>query len=188
MTMPTMIGMFNSRSLVMLSIMVALTWASQVTAFASVRTQSFVRSSEFALKAASAQGSYLSSLDTNAVVGPASASTTAQQPVPSAGTSQFLSSETLPLSVADEMASIAVETCKSKGFKPVSVCVLDNSGYVIVSKRCDGCSVRVGMKGNGSSHTTQLNVLLVLLACISILGTMGTFWCLFLTIGLVSYP
>ncbi|CAJ1366973.1 unnamed protein product [Effrenium voratum] len=51
----------------------------------------------------------------------------------------FLSQATLSLDLADEITKHAVNVCKSQGFKPISICVLDNAGAVIVQKRMDGC-------------------------------------------------
>lgn len=53
--------------------------------------------------------------------------------------SGILTTKTLSMAVADEIATLAIRTCKSSGFKPISVCVMDSNGHEIVSKRMDGC-------------------------------------------------
>jgi uncharacterized protein GlcG (DUF336 family) len=44
------------------------------------------------------------------------------------------------LDLADKIAAFALECCKQKKFSPVTVCVVDASANVVVSKRMDGCS------------------------------------------------
>jgi len=51
--------------------------------------------------------------------------------------------KTLSLKVADEIASNAIEAALRNAFKPISVCVMDPSGYSIVTKRMDGCPAMV---------------------------------------------
>ena len=55
--------------------------------------------------------------------------------------SGIISKKALSLKVADEIASAAIEVCKRNAFKPISVCVMDPSGYAIVTKRMDDCPV-----------------------------------------------
>jgi uncharacterized protein GlcG (DUF336 family) len=55
----------------------------------------------------------------------------------------FLQYKTLSLKVADEIATLAIQTCLKSGFKPVAVCVMDQAGYPIVAKRADGCTVSI---------------------------------------------
>ena len=55
--------------------------------------------------------------------------------------SGLLTTKTLSLAVADEIATCAIKACKSNGFKPISICVMDPSGHEIVTKRMDGCPV-----------------------------------------------
>ena len=53
--------------------------------------------------------------------------------------SAFISTKSLSLNVADEIASLAIKACKTHQFNPVSVVVMDPNGNEIVSKRMDGC-------------------------------------------------
>ena len=53
--------------------------------------------------------------------------------------SAFISTKSLSLAVADEIASLAINACKIHGFKPISVVVMDPAGHEIVTKRMDGC-------------------------------------------------
>jgi uncharacterized protein GlcG (DUF336 family) len=53
--------------------------------------------------------------------------------------SGFITSKSLNLAVADEIASLAVKAAVKNGFKPISVCVMDPHGAEIVTKRMDGC-------------------------------------------------
>jgi ABC-type phosphate transport system permease subunit len=55
----------------------------------------------------------------------------------------ILTKKTLSLAIADEIATLAIQACKNNGFKPISVCVMDPSGYEIVTKRMDGCPVSI---------------------------------------------
>ena len=57
--------------------------------------------------------------------------------------SGILTKKTLSLAIADEIATFAIQACKSNGFKPISICVMDPSGYEIVTKRMDGCPVSI---------------------------------------------
>ena len=45
----------------------------------------------------------------------------------------------LTLAAADEMTNVAVGEAAARGFKPVSVCVLDPAGRVLVSKTMVAC-------------------------------------------------
>jgi Uncharacterized protein, possibly involved in utilization of glycolate and propanediol len=53
--------------------------------------------------------------------------------------SGIITTKKLSMAVADEIATFAIRTCKARGFKPISVCVMDSNGYEIVTKRMDGC-------------------------------------------------
>jgi uncharacterized protein GlcG (DUF336 family) len=53
--------------------------------------------------------------------------------------SRLLTTKSLSLAIADEIASLAVEACTQQGFNPVSICVMDPSGAEIVTKRMDNC-------------------------------------------------
>jgi uncharacterized protein GlcG (DUF336 family) len=53
--------------------------------------------------------------------------------------SGFISTKSLNLRVADEIASLAIKAATENGFKPISICVMDPSGHEIVTKRMDGC-------------------------------------------------
>jgi uncharacterized protein GlcG (DUF336 family) len=55
----------------------------------------------------------------------------------------FLQYKTFTLQLADEIATLAIQTCYKNGFKPVAVCVMDQAGYPIVTKRADGCAVSI---------------------------------------------
>lgn len=57
--------------------------------------------------------------------------------------SNFLKLKTLSLIAADEIASLAVQTALKNSFQPIAVCVMDASGATIVTKRMDGCPVRI---------------------------------------------
>ena len=52
--------------------------------------------------------------------------------------SELIHSYKLSLKVADEIANKAISTCVKYAFNPISVCVMDGSGYPIVQK----CMVR----------------------------------------------
>eukprot|EP00542_Grammatophora_oceanica_P020713 CAMPEP_0194052360 /NCGR_PEP_ID=MMETSP0009_2-20130614/45182_1 /TAXON_ID=210454 /ORGANISM="Grammatophora oceanica, Strain CCMP 410" /LENGTH=174 /DNA_ID=CAMNT_0038699909 /DNA_START=167 /DNA_END=691 /DNA_ORIENTATION=- len=54
--------------------------------------------------------------------------------------SGFITYKTITLDVADQIASIAIETAKKNGFNPMAVCVLDATGVPIVTKRMDHCT------------------------------------------------
>lgn len=56
---------------------------------------------------------------------------------------KFLQYKTFSLQVADEIATLAIQTCIKSGFKPVAVSVMDQAGYSIVTKRMDGCTVSI---------------------------------------------
>jgi uncharacterized protein GlcG (DUF336 family) len=56
---------------------------------------------------------------------------------------KFLKYKTFSLKVADEIATLAIQTCHKSGFQPVAVCVMDQAGYPIVTKRADGCAVSI---------------------------------------------
>jgi uncharacterized protein GlcG (DUF336 family) len=56
---------------------------------------------------------------------------------------KFLQYKTFSLKVADEIATLAIQTCHKSGFNPVAVCVMDQAGYPIVTKRADGCAVSI---------------------------------------------
>lgn len=62
-------------------------------------------------------------------------------PIHTSTMASLLHFKTLPLSVADEMATLAIQTAKQHSFKPIAVCVMDASGYPIVTKRADGVAV-----------------------------------------------
>ena len=51
----------------------------------------------------------------------------------------MISRASITMETADEIASGAVAACKTQGFKPVAVTVLDASGDVLVMKRMTGC-------------------------------------------------
>jgi hypothetical protein len=55
----------------------------------------------------------------------------------------LLTTRTLSLAVADEISSLVVKAALANKFNPISVCILDNAGNEIVSKRMDGCPVSV---------------------------------------------
>jgi uncharacterized protein GlcG (DUF336 family) len=57
--------------------------------------------------------------------------------------SSFVRFKTLSLKVADEIASIAISTAQKNAFAPIAVCVMDSTGYPIVTKRMDACPPRV---------------------------------------------
>ncbi len=56
---------------------------------------------------------------------------------------KFLKYKTFSLKVADEIATLAIQTCHKSGFQPVAICVMDQAGYPIVTKRADGCTVSI---------------------------------------------
>mmetsp|Transcript_9963 Transcript_9963/g.11649 ORF Transcript_9963/g.11649 Transcript_9963/m.11649 type:complete len:174 (+) Transcript_9963:102-623(+) len=51
----------------------------------------------------------------------------------------LITTKSISLAVADEIASLAIKAAKSQGFNPISICVMDPSGAEIVTKRMDGC-------------------------------------------------
>jgi uncharacterized protein GlcG (DUF336 family) len=51
----------------------------------------------------------------------------------------LLTSKTISLEAAIEIAKVAVETAKKHEFNPITVVVLDASGNTVVSHRMDGC-------------------------------------------------
>ena len=53
--------------------------------------------------------------------------------------SGFITTKSLNLALADEIASLAIKAATKNGFKPISVCVMDPAGAEIVTKRMDGC-------------------------------------------------
>ncbi len=53
--------------------------------------------------------------------------------------SGFITTKSLNLAVADEIASLAISAAVKNKFKPIAVCVMDPSGSEIVTKRMDGC-------------------------------------------------
>jgi len=53
--------------------------------------------------------------------------------------SELIHSYKLSLKVADEIANKAISTCVKYAFNPISVCVMDGSGYPIVQKCMDNC-------------------------------------------------
>jgi len=55
--------------------------------------------------------------------------------------SGLLTTKSLSLALADEIATLAIKACKNNGFKPISICVMDPAGHEIVTKRMDGCPV-----------------------------------------------
>jgi uncharacterized protein GlcG (DUF336 family) len=55
----------------------------------------------------------------------------------------FVRFKTLSLKVADEIASQAIHTAQVNGFNPIAVCVMDSTGFPIVTKRMDFCPPRV---------------------------------------------
>ncbi len=55
--------------------------------------------------------------------------------------SGLLTTTTLSLAAADEIATLAIKACQSNEFKPISICVMDPFGHEIVTKRMDGCPV-----------------------------------------------
>lgn len=57
--------------------------------------------------------------------------------------SGILTTKTMSLAVADEIATLAIKACKNNGFKPISICVMDPAGHEIVTKRMDGCPVSI---------------------------------------------
>ena len=57
--------------------------------------------------------------------------------------SSFVRFKTLSLKVADEIASKAIHTAQVNGFNPIAVCVMDSTGFPIVTKRMDFCPPRV---------------------------------------------
>ena len=65
-------------------------------------------------------------------------------PITSVGKmSGILTTKTMSLAVADEIATLAIKACKTNGFKPISICVMDPAGHEIVTKRMDGCPVSI---------------------------------------------
>jgi uncharacterized protein GlcG (DUF336 family) len=57
--------------------------------------------------------------------------------------SSFVRFKTLSLKVADEIASITISTAQKHAFAPIAVCVMDSTGYPIVTKRMDACPPKV---------------------------------------------
>lgn len=57
--------------------------------------------------------------------------------------SSFIRFKTLSLKVADEITSNAIHTAQINGFSPIAVCVMDSTGFPIVTKRMDYCPPRV---------------------------------------------
>ena len=55
----------------------------------------------------------------------------------------LLHTKRLSLAVADEIANLAIRAAQTNSFAPVSVCVMDPQGAEIVTKRMDGCPVRI---------------------------------------------
>jgi uncharacterized protein GlcG (DUF336 family) len=68
--------------------------------------------------------------------------------------SPFLKFKTLSLRAADEIASLAIQTAQRNSFAPVAVCVMDSSGYPIVSKRMDNCPAKAYTKMAEHKATT----------------------------------
>ena len=68
--------------------------------------------------------------------------------------SGFITSKSLNLTVADEIASLAINAALKNKFKPIAVCVMDASGYEIVTKRMDGCAAFAYPKISAAKATT----------------------------------
>lgn len=68
--------------------------------------------------------------------------------------SGLITTKSLNLKVADQIASLAVEAATKNGFKPVSVCVMDPAGAEIVTKRMDGCPAMVYPKISAAKANT----------------------------------
>lgn len=66
----------------------------------------------------------------------------------------FVTTKSLNLAVADQIASLAIQAAKNNGFKPISVCVMDPSGAEIVTKRMDGCPALAYPKISAAKATT----------------------------------
>ena len=57
----------------------------------------------------------------------------------------LLTTRTLSLAVADEISSLVVKAALANDFNPISVCILDNAGNEIVTKRMDACPVSTAL-------------------------------------------
>ena len=68
--------------------------------------------------------------------------------------SGFITTRSLNLKVADEIASLAVEAATKNGFSPISICVMDPAGAEIVTKRMDGCPAIAYPKISAAKATT----------------------------------
>lgn len=55
----------------------------------------------------------------------------------------FIRYKTLSLKVADEIASLTIQAAQRNAFAPIAVCVMDATGFPIVTKRMDDCPPRV---------------------------------------------
>merc|ERR1740124_1002943 len=78
-----------------------------------------------------------SSLSSTSTSSASSASSSASSS--SLATMSLITSKTISLAVADEIASLAIKAAISHGFNPISICVMDPAGAEIVTKRMDGC-------------------------------------------------
>lgn len=68
--------------------------------------------------------------------------------------SGLITSKSLNLSIADEIASLAIKAAIHNKFKPISICVMDPFGYEIVTKRMDGCPPMVYPKISAAKANT----------------------------------
>jgi len=66
----------------------------------------------------------------------------------------FITTKSLNLAVADEIASLAVKAAIKNKFNPICVCVMDPSGAEIVTKRMDGCPSMVYPKISAAKANT----------------------------------
>jgi uncharacterized protein GlcG (DUF336 family) len=80
-------------------------------------------------------------------------STTARITNP-AMSSSLITFRTLSLKAADEIASFAIQIAQRNAFAPIAVCVMDASGYPIVSKRMDKCPAKAFAKMAEHKATT----------------------------------
>ena len=71
--------------------------------------------------------------------------------------SGLITSKTLSLSVADEIASLAIDAALKNKFNPIAVCVMDPSGHEIVTKRMDRCPAFAYPKISAAKATTCIS-------------------------------
>ena len=73
---------------------------------------------------------------------------------------RLLTTKSLSLAIADEIASLAIEAATTQGFNPISICVMDSAGAEIVTKRMDGCPVSIVMYFVSFYHVTCWKILI----------------------------